>query len=80
MAPAVDSAAMAFFGYALIGLGPGIVFFCFFIASKSFVVLLAVFRWVDHRHLSILAAMPLHASRHPPRHPAAPSTGWWSCW
>lgn len=36
-------AAAAFFGHALLGLGPGAAFFCVIIAPKSFVVLLSLF-------------------------------------
>lgn len=38
-----DMAAAAFFGHALLGIGPGIAFFCVIIAPKSFVVLLSLF-------------------------------------
>jgi hypothetical protein len=37
-------AATAFFGYLFLGIGPGVVFFLFFIAPKSLVVLLTLFR------------------------------------
>lgn len=36
-------AAAAFFGHALLGIGPGIAFFVMIIAPKSFVVLLSLF-------------------------------------
>lgn len=36
--------ALTFFAYASLGLGPGFVFFFFFIAPKSFLVLLSFFR------------------------------------
>lgn len=37
-------AALALWGYLFLGLGPGTVFFFFFIAPKSFLVLLAMTR------------------------------------
>lgn len=41
---------LAFFGYLILGIGPGIVFFAFFIAPKSFltlVALLSAFVWLS---------------------------------
>ena len=38
-------AALAFFGYLFLGIGPGVVFWLFFIAPKSFLVLLSITRW-----------------------------------
>ena len=35
---------LAFFGYLILGIGPGAVFFAFFIAPKSFLTLVALLR------------------------------------
>lgn len=37
-------AALTFFAYASLGLGPGLVFFIIVIAQKSFLTLLTLFR------------------------------------
>lgn len=42
----MGSSPIAFFGYLILGMGPGTVFFLFFIAQKSFLVLLSLFRCV----------------------------------
>ena len=51
-------AAIIFFGYFFLGCGPPIVFYCFFIAFKSFLVLLSLFRCTR----SSLPALPPHSS------------------
>jgi hypothetical protein len=49
-------AALAFFGYLFLGVGPGIVFWLYFIAPKSFLVLLSITRYV--RALAFLVMLP----------------------
>ena len=42
-------AAIDFFGYLFLALGPGAAFYGVFIAPKSFVVLVSIFRWAPPR-------------------------------
>lgn len=49
-------AALAFFGYLFLGVGPGIVFWLYFIAPKSFLVLLSITRYTAN-HFNCLVML-----------------------
>jgi hypothetical protein len=65
--------AISFFGPALIGLAPGIVFFLFFIATKSFVVLLTLFRCAL---IGVHSTSCVHPAMDRTPHPASIAMQW----